>query len=203
VETSKVKIGGNMSDEAKKEEKSADTKTEKKVEKKEKAPKEVKKVNVQSVKANAKTNINPSTGTRFQAGSARQLGFDIVLKGTKEGKNVKEIREILKNTRKETGAAFNMDIGYVNFVVASHPDFFEVFTDGSIKILKEPKPDLEAAKKLENERDEKRKKALAAREERKTKAKDEKKDEKPSVKKDEKKDEKSEKKHEKPTKKEE
>jgi hypothetical protein len=126
-----------------------------------------------------------------------------VLKGTKEGKNVKEIREILKNTRKETGAAFNMDIGYVNFVVASHPDFFEVFTDGSIKILKEPKPDLEAAKKLENERDEKRKKALAAREERKTKAKDEKKDEKPSVKKDEKKDEKSEKKHEKPTKKEE
>ena len=184
-----------MSDEAKKEEKSADTKTEKKVEKKEKAPKEVKKVNVQSVKANAKTNINPATGTRFQAGSARQLGFDIVLKGTKEGKNIKEIREILKNTRKETGAAFNMDIGYVNFVVASHPDFFEVFTDGSIKILKEPKPDLEAAKKLENERDEKRKKALAAREERKTKAKEEKKEEK--------KDEKSEKKHEKPTKKEE
>ena len=73
-------------------------------------------------------------------------------------------------------------------VVPIPPDLFNIQI-GCI-ILKEPKPDLEAAKKLENERDEKRKKELAAREERKTKAKDEKKDEKPSVKKEEKKDEK-------------
>ena len=151
----------------------AETKTEKKVEKKEKTPKEVKKIHVQSQKANATVNINPHTGTRFQPGSARQLGFDIILKGVKEGKNVKEIREILKNTRKDTGAPYNMDIGYVNFVVACHPEFFEVFTNGTIKILKEPKPDLEAAKKLEDERKAKKDKALAAREERKAAAKKE------------------------------
>ena len=142
-------------------------------EKKEKKVKEVKKVNVKSVKANATANIDPRTGTRFAPGSARQLGFDIVHKLAKEGKGVKEIREALANTRKEKGSPYNLDIGYLNFTVASHPEMFEVYDNGVVKIIKEPKIDHEAAKKFEEDREAKKKKAEAAREERKAKAKGE------------------------------
>lgn len=176
---------------------SKEAKTEEKGEKKEKAPKEVKKVNVKSVKASSTTAIDPRTGTRFTPNSARQLAFEIVIKMAKEGKNVKEIRDVLAKTRKENGSAFNLDVGYLNYVVACHPEMLEVYTDGKVKVVAEPKIDAEAAKKFEEERESKKKKAEAARNERKEKAKGEKSEK--SEKKEEKKAEKSD---DKPSKKE-
>lgn len=187
-----------MSETATKEEK-AETKEKKE---KEKTPKEPKKIHVKSMKANPNAAIVPHTGTRFQPDSARQLAFDIVYNGAKEGKSVKEIRKILEETREEKGAAYNLDIGYVNFVVASHPEMFEVYDTGVIKILKHPEIDKEAAKKWDEERAAKKKKAEEAREKKRKEAEGGGKSEKSEKK--EEKAEKKEKKHdgEKPSKKE-
>jgi len=138
--------------------------------------KEVKEVHVKSAKANPKGKIIPTTGTRFEPNSARQLAFDIVLRMVKDSKDAKEIREKLANTRKDKDAKFNLDVGYLNFVVASHPEMFTVWNNGKIDLLKEPKIDKEAAQKYEDEKAAKKRKAEKAREERKKKAKGEKED---------------------------
>ncbi len=149
--------------------KEKETKPEVKAEVKEKKVKEAKLIPVKSTKANPKSAIDPRTGTRFVPNSARQLGFDVVYKAAKAGKNIKEIREILSATRKDKGAAFNLDVGYLNCTVASHPEMFECWTDGRVVVKSDPKPDPEAAKKFDEERNAKKAKAQKAREDRKTK----------------------------------
>lgn len=184
--------------EVKKEDK-AEVKEAKKEKKAEKPAEPPKKVHVKSQKANPNAAIDPRTGTRFAPGSARQLAFEIMFKLAKEGKSIKEIREALNGTKKEKGAAFNLDIGYVNFVVAMQPEIFEAYDDGSIKVIGEPKIDAEAAKKYEEDRQNKKKKAEEARASRKEKAKEDKSE---KSEKKEKKAEKSEKSEEKAEKKE-
>lgn len=144
-----------MADEVKKEE-------GKKEEKKE-VVKEVKEVIVKSSKAKPLAPIDPRTGTRFEPGSARQTAFDIIYKALKEGKKVKEIREILAASKKDKGCKYNLDAAYLNFTVASHPEMFKVFSDGVVKLVQEPKVDPEAAKKFEEEKEKRRKKAEEAR----------------------------------------
>jgi hypothetical protein len=181
---------GSMSEEKEVKEEKGE-KSEKKEKKKKKKEKEVKQVHVTSSKANPQAKIVPTTGTRFDPGTARQLAFDIVLKMAKDGKNAKQIREVLAVTRKdnkEKPAKFSLDVGYLNFVVASHPEFFKVWTDGRVEILKEPKVDPEAAKKYEEEKANRKKKAEKAREKRRKQAED-KKEEKKEGKKEEKKEE--------------
>jgi len=165
-----------MSDE---KEPKGEKKEEEKKEKKEKVV-EMKEVILRAAKANPKANIHPATGTRFEPGSARQLAFDIVATSIKEGKNAKDIRAILAGTKKDKGAKFSLDAGYLNYVVATHPEMFKVYNTGKIEMVAQPKPDPEAAKKLEEEKAAKKKKAEEAREKRRKEAaeKKEKKDDK-------------------------
>jgi hypothetical protein len=144
-----------MAEDAKKEEKAAEPKKEK--------VKEVTVVVVKSTKAKQTAAIDPRTGTRFEPNSARQLAFNVITKAIKEGKKVKEIREILAATRKDSGSPYNLDAAYLNFVIASHPEMFQVKSDGVVTIVKEPVPDPEAAKKFEEEKEKRRKKAEEAR----------------------------------------
>ena len=82
--------------------------------------------------------INEATGSRFPLNTARQLAFEIVVKCVKKGMNAKDIRlELLKNN-KENGCKWNLDAGYLNFVIASHPEYFKYFQDGHIELIKEP-----------------------------------------------------------------
>jgi hypothetical protein len=141
-------------------------------EKKEKKEVEVKEIIVKSSKADSNAKIDPRTGTRFKPGSARQLAFEVILKAVKENKNAKEIRETLKNTRKQNGSKFDLDPGYLNYTLVSHREMFKIYSDGRIAMVSEPKPDPEAAKKMEQEIAEKRKKAAEAREKRKEKSED-------------------------------
>jgi len=154
-----------MSD--KKDKKEKKEVTAEKAEKKEKTVKEVKKLIVKSSKANPKEPIDPRTGTRFAPGTARQVAFDIIFDAAKNGKATGEIRETLKANRKENGKKYNLDQGYLNFVIASHPEFFEAYSDGKIKIIGKPTPDPEAAKKMEEELAARKKKATEARNKRK------------------------------------
>ena len=149
-----------------KEAKKVDEVKKDKKDKKEKKVKEVSKLIVKSSKANPKEKIDPRTGTRFAPGTARQVAFDLIFNAAKNGKVANEIREILKANRKENGKKFNLDQGYLNFVVASHPEFFEAYSNGEIKILKSPSPDPTAAKKLEEELTARKKKAVEARKKR-------------------------------------
>ena len=131
---------------------------------------EVKEVILRAAKANSKTTIHPATGTRFDPGSARQLAFDIVANAVKEGKNAKDIRAILAGTKKDKGAKFSLDAGYLNYIYATHPEMFKVYNNGKVEMIAQPKPDPEAAKKLEEERAAKKKKAEEAREKRRKEA---------------------------------
>ena len=142
-------------------------------EKKVKAPKERCKIELKSLKAKPEAPIIPTTGTRFDFGSARQLAFQIILENAKAGKNVKDIRQILVNTKKVNGAPYNLDAAYLNFVVASHPDFFELWNDDTIVILKEPVVSADAAKQYEEEKAARKKKAEENRKKRKEEAKKE------------------------------
>ena len=143
--------------------------------KKEKKEKPVEKVKVKSTKVKAGKEIDPRTGTRFPPNGARQAAFNVIMKCAKKGMKVKEIREELVKHRSKDGTAkkWNLDKGYLNFVVVSHPEFFEVYTDGTVKVIKEPTPDPEAAKKLEEEQKKRKKKAEEARAKRKEKVKKE------------------------------
>lgn len=114
-----------MADEVKKEE------VKKEAEPKKEKVKEVVEVIVKSTKAKPNAPIDPRTGTRFEPNSARQLAFNVITKTVKENKKVKEIREILAATRKDKGATYNLDAAYLNFVIASHPEMFKVFSDGN------------------------------------------------------------------------
>lgn len=172
-------------------------------EKKEKKPKEPKPVVVVDVKCSkaavqiVTAKIDPRTGTRFSPGSARQLALDIVIKGANEKKNAKEIKAILAGTSEKNGAKFNLDPSYFNYVICLHPGMFEVKSDGAIRVVNPPKPDLVAAAKMEADIKARKEKATLEREARK-KAAEAKKAEKK-----EKKEEKSEKPAEKKEKKEE
>ena len=108
-------------------------------------------------------NFNPVTGTRFRPNTSQQLSFDITMEMAKNGSTVKEIRERLAATRRENGAARDLDAGYFNLATASHPEFFEVWSDGTIKVLKEPAPDKEAIKAEQQKQKERKERASKAR----------------------------------------
>lgn len=93
----------------------------------------------------------PETGTRFRANTAQQLAFDIIMAGAKNNKSSKDIRNELAATRKENGAARNLDSGYFAFVAASHPEFFEVWSNGDIKVKAEPQPNPDAVKAVKEQ----------------------------------------------------
>jgi len=93
-----------------------------------------------------KREIDPKTGSRFP-GKARQLALELVIKLAKKGRSVKEIREEFLFFNKEEGYEYNLDPGYVNFVISCHPEFFEMYADGSLAVIKDLKPDIEAYRK--------------------------------------------------------
>ena len=127
----------------------ANGKTTKPAPKKEKKEKKVEVVVIKHSKAKPDADINPVTGSRFKPNTSAQIALDIVCAGATAGKNSKEIREELGAYRKENGKARNLDKGYFPFVVATHPDHFQLKSDGAIKQLKKFKPDPAAVKKLE------------------------------------------------------
>ena len=105
----------------------------------------------------------PATGTRFRAGTSQQLAFDIVLKGAQSGKNIAQIRESLAKTRKDNGDVRNLDSGYYNLVVACHPEFFQAWNTGELKVLAEPQPDPDAVNKAKEDTKERKARATKAR----------------------------------------
>jgi len=171
-----------MSKKKKKVNKKVDKNTEKvskettaKVDKKatKKAPKEVVQKELKIPDAVKGKDIDETTGTRYRAGSARQLAFETILKAVKAGKNASDIRAELSQMRKENGNKYNMDAGYLNFVIASHPEYFKYMSDGTITLIKEPvikkssakvekqekvKEMKKSAKKVKKMRDKKKKK---------------------------------------------
>lgn len=120
-------------------------------------------VTLKHSKAKPEYDLNVLTGTRYAPNTSKQMAFDIILKNANNGKKVKEIRAELARCRKENGFARNLDAGYFNFAVAMHPEFFEVYSDGTVRVKKEPKPDKEALKKAEKKEDERKKRAASAR----------------------------------------
>lgn len=90
----------------------------------------------------------PDTGTKFEKGSARQLAFSVVYNCVKKGQPVKEIRKEMVMVRKENGYKYNLDASYVNYVLATHPEYFKVYADGSVELLKEMKISPKSMKEL-------------------------------------------------------
>ncbi len=88
--------------------------------------------------------FNVETGSRFKKGTAKQLAFEVIVAGVKEGKNYGEIKQDLIKIRKENGYRYDLDSAYLNYVVSSHPEYFEVYVDGTIKLIKEPVIDVNA-----------------------------------------------------------
>lgn len=82
--------------------------------------------------------FNSETNTRFPKGSARQFAFEMVLKHVKAGLKLYDIRKKLTEIRKENGYGFNLDMNYANFVISSHPEYFRVYTDGTVELVEEP-----------------------------------------------------------------
>ena len=84
--------------------------------------------------------INPMTGSRFKASSARQCAFEVIVDCFKKGMTRQETREELKKHRKDTGCKYNLDAGYFNFVVGGHPEYFKFDEKmGKVVMYKEPK----------------------------------------------------------------
>jgi len=143
-------------------------KTEKPVkEKKEKKEKEVTVKVFKHSKARPDDSVNPVTGTRFKPGTSAQVALEIVVAGANNGNSADVIRKELSSYRKENGKDKNLDAGYLPFVIATHPEYFECKTDGTITMVKEFEPDPEAAAKLEAAKKER----LAKKSERKGKTK--------------------------------
>jgi len=95
---------------------------------------------------------NPMTGSRFRHGVpilSQQLAFEISHEMVKSGENVKAIRAKLADTRTANGAPRDLDSGYWNLVAACHPEIFEVWSDGTVKLLQK---NLEIDKKARNAR---------------------------------------------------
>jgi hypothetical protein len=86
----------------------------------------------------------PETGTRFPPKSAKQLAFDILIKGAKEGKKIEDIKREMIMVRREHGYKFDLDQAYPVYCIACHPEFFKYYSDGSIKVIRMPKIDNEA-----------------------------------------------------------
>jgi len=107
--------------------------------------------------------VNSVTGTRFKPRTSQQLAFDIVVKGINKGHDVDKIRKALADTRKENGAERNLDAGYFNLAVGCHPEYFEVWNTGEIKLIKEPTPDPEAVKKEAEKQEARKNRASKAR----------------------------------------
>jgi hypothetical protein len=84
--------------------------------------------------------INPLTGSRFKASSARQCAFEVIVDCFNKGMTRQETREELKKHRKDTGCKYNLDAGYFNFVVGGHPEYFKFDEkEGKVVMYKEPK----------------------------------------------------------------
>jgi len=122
-------------------------------------------VNVKHGKAIPERPRLPYTGTRFKPNTSQQTAYDIIRDIAKGSGLVDDAKKLLTDYRKENGKPRNLDSGYFPFVVASHPEDFEVCRqDGTmkVKLLQDVKPDEKAIAALE----EKRKAAKAARESR-------------------------------------
>jgi hypothetical protein len=115
---------------------------------KKKKVKEVTVVEIKHSKSQHERDINPATGSRFSPNTSAQTALDIVVAGAAKGLKAKEIRKQLAEYREENGKDRNLDAGYFPFVVASHPDYFTVKSDGTVEQIKEFEPDPEAAKKM-------------------------------------------------------
>lgn len=148
--------------------KTATKKTKKKgTAKKTKKNKNPEKVQLSHKKAVPENDINPVTGSRFAPGTSKQIALDFVCKQVADGKSVKEIRKGLAEFRKDNGKPRNLDAGYFTFVVATHPEFFEVWSDGRIKQVKKFKVDEKALAEFEKVKAER----LSKKKERKSKSK--------------------------------
>jgi len=99
----------------------------------------------------------PATGSRFTPGTSKQVALDIVVNAIKAGKNCTEIRKELAEYRKENGKDRDLDAGYFPYVVAMHPEHFEIWTTGEAKLIKEFKADPSAMADWEKKREEKSK----------------------------------------------
>lgn len=130
--------------------------------------KTVKEVLVKKVvysKSREKDPVQASTGSRFKFGTAAQAALEVIVASAPG--NEKEVRTILANHKKDNGTEFkfNLDSGYFTFVVASHPEHFQVMTDGSYKVTKKFAPDTKALKeeqRLEHERQARKEKGKPA-----------------------------------------
>ena len=91
--------------------------------------------------------ILAETGTRFNSNSARQLAFDHVVKFIEDGKRLNEMRELMTLVRKDNGYKYNLDAGYVRFAIGCHPEFFKVYNDDTVELVRTPKPDYESIRK--------------------------------------------------------
>lgn len=118
--------------------------------KKAKKAKEVTVVAVKHNKAVPEKEINPATGSRFAPGTSSQIALELIVAGVEKGQSAKDIRKALAEYRKENGKDRNLDAGYFPFAVATHPEFFEVKSDGTVTLKKEFEPDPEALAKLKN-----------------------------------------------------
>lgn len=84
--------------------------------------------------------IFPETGTRFKAGSARQLAFEFLIKCIDEGENnLKKIRKQACLLRKENGFKYNLDSGYIHFAMINNPEFFKLYDDDTVELVSRPK----------------------------------------------------------------
>jgi len=135
--------------------------TPEKGEKKKKAPKKPKEVVVVEMthkKAEVGKEIHPATGSRFAPNTSKQIALEHIVAAIADGKDMKDIRKSLGEYKKQNGQARSLDAGYLAFCVATHPEYFEAKSDGSIKLLKEFKPDPAALKKYEEAQAERAKK---------------------------------------------
>jgi len=139
-------------------------------EKKAKKEKKVKEITVKVVKhskAKPDKEIHPVTGSRFKPATSTQIALELIIAGVEAGKKESDIRKELSDYRRTNGKDRDLDAGYLPFVIASHPEYFECKTDGTITLVKKFTPDPEAAAKLEAARKER----LAKKAERKGKTK--------------------------------
>lgn len=91
--------------------------------------------------------ILPETGTRFALNSARQQVLELVCKHIKEGKTIGEIREEFCFYNKENGYRYNLDSGYVFFVISCHSEYFKLFKNGVLRQIKKFEINLEEYRK--------------------------------------------------------
>lgn len=126
---------------------------------KKESTKKVKEVTIKKIrfsKATPSAPYQPSTGSRFKFGTAGQAALEVVVENA--GKmNEKEIKKLLDDSKPENGTQYKhkLNAGYFPYVIASHPEHFNVYTDGKVEVTKKFAPDKKAVaeqERLEQER---------------------------------------------------